>query len=245
MKFFLVIFSCFLSVQTAVASELEGTYLYKITTLQAAPGELTDVIKSLQSLISEGHYDDTGTRKPMIMRHSQGDHWDLLILKPVESYSHYYSPKHLQARKSLPYQSRINALSDRLAFEDSFFAYGPSADRIEQAFAENAFFHLELFEAAPSSKEKLLTQRRMENLYLQKTHRKPNFIFSTADGSNIDSFTIGFHKNLLAYATRPEISDEDADIAARSAGFKDRSDIGILLRHYISSHHDTFATKVE
>jgi len=62
-------------------------------------------------------------------------------------------------------------------------------------------------------------------------------------GSDVDVFTIGFHKDIEAFAAASDISDEDKEAAAIEAGFKARSDISFYLRTLISSHHDTLAVK--
>ena len=68
--------------------------------------------------------------------------------------------------------------------------------------------------------------------------------FRRAAGSDVDVFTIGFHKSLEAFAAPASVSDEEKEAAAIEAGFKDRSDLSFYLRSLISSHHDTLAVKV-
>jgi len=70
-------------------------------------------------------------------------------------------------------------------------------------------------------------------------------IFSRAAGSDVDVFTIGFHKNFEAFAAPGSVSDADKEAAAIAAGFKGRSDISFYLRSLISGHHDTLAVKVK
>ena len=93
--------------------------------------------------------------------------------------------------------------------------------------------------------DELLGQRRMENVYLRSTGQTPNMIFRRAAGSDVDVFTIGFHKNFEAFAAPASASDEEKEAAAIEAGFKDRSDLSFYLRSLMSSHHDTLAVKVE
>ena len=99
--------------------------------------------------------------------------------------------------------------------------------------------------AVAGKAEQLLEQRRMENNYLGATGLKPNMIFRRAAGSDVDSFTIGFHEDMEAFAAPSDVSDEDKEAAAVDAGFKARSDISFYLRTLISGHHDTLAVRVD
>lgn len=206
------------------ASELEGDQLYRVSTVRAAPGAFEELLEAIgsrkESVISS-----------LVMRHSQGDQWDLLIIaaiKPAEAT-----------------QAGILAKLDAfIAFEEDHFAYGPSWDALSAAYKDNAFYHIEMFEAAAGKADELLGQRRMENAYLSATGQVPNTIFRRAAGSDVDVFTIGFHKNLEAFAAPAGVSDADKEAAAIAAGFKSRADISFYLRSLISGHHDTLATRV-
>jgi len=116
---------------------------------------------------------------------------------------------------------------------------------MKRAYAENGFFHIEMFEAAPGKAGELLRQRRMENAYLVATGQPPNMIFRRAAGSDVDVFTIGFHESLESFAAPAPASDEEKEAAARAAGFESRADISFYLRSLISRHHDTLAVKVD
>ena len=74
----------------------EDGYLYRAQFVQAAPGrlvELLDLVKSRRSDV------------PFVMRHSQGDRWDLLLLTPMGSYGDFYAPERAP-RRSGPTSSR-------------------------------------------------------------------------------------------------------------------------------------------
>src|ERR1043166_4654646 len=75
-------------------------YLYQAKLVQAAPGKLLELIELQKSRLIE--YRNAGDDLPLMMRHSQGDHWDLLLLIPMKSYADYYSPERVaKRRKSL------------------------------------------------------------------------------------------------------------------------------------------------
>lgn len=222
----------------AVAAELEGNYLYKVTTLRAAPGTLSDLLDRIK---------DLNKPKPFVMRHSQGDQWDLLIIAPMDSWDKYYETTAIERRKDAAHSfaELISEHASFIAFAEDHFAYGPSLATIEKAFDENNFFHIEMFKAAPGQSAALLQQRRMENTYLAATGQTANMIFHRAAGSDIDVFTIGFHPSLQVFAQPADVTNEEKDVAAKSAGFKGLSDISFYLRSLITGHHDTLAVKVD
>ena len=209
----------------AHAGELEGDQLYRVTTARAASGSLPDLLGSIASR-------RTGERPPLVMRHSQGDHWDLMVIAAID-------------RDSAMDPGFLTPSSDLIAFEEDHYAYGPPWADVSAAYEANSFYHIEMFEAVAGKAEELLDQRRMENTYLSATGLKPNMIFRRAAGSDVDSFTIGFHKDMEAFAAPSDVSDADKEAAAVDAGFKARSDISFYLRTLISGHHDTLAVKVK
>ena len=217
--------ACLYLIASAHANDLEGDQLYRVSTVRAAPGAFENLLEQLV------------TRKEsppssLIMRHSQGDQWDLMVIEPIDA---------SQAMKA----SLIAAMQKLIAFEENHFAYGPSWDVLITAHQGNSFYHIEMFEAVAGKADELLRQRRMENAYLSATGQVPNTIFRRAAGSDVDVFTIGFHKNLEAFAAPSGVSDEDKEAAAIEAGFKSRADISFYLRSLISGHHDTLAVKVD
>lgn len=220
-----IVFLGLASAHSTEMRDLEGDYLYKVTTVRAATGSLSDLLDWLATRRGE---------VPYIMRHSQGDQWDLMIVTPLETWAAYAT------------RIRPVALPERyIAFEEDHFAWGPRRAALSEAYDNNAFFHIEMFNAAPGKAAALLEQRRMENAYLEATGQTPNMIFRRAAGSDVDVFTIGFHEDMQAFAAPGRVSDRDKETAAKAAGFKDRADISFYLRSLISSHHDTLAVKVE
>ena len=227
--------------------ELEGDYLYKVSTVRAAPGSLAGLLDWTAKLRDSDYFEDSGQEPPFLMRHSQGDQWDLMIIVPMESWTAYYSERATQKRsKASAAHAQLLGSGDSLfALDEDHFAYGPPLSVVKTAYDANSFFHIEMFAAAPGKADELLGQRRMENVYLGTTGQTANMIFRRAAGSDVDVFTIGFHKSLEAFAAPASASDQEKEAAAIEAGFKDRSDLSFYLRSLISSHHDTFAVKVE
>jgi hypothetical protein len=247
MKLFSVLVFLMAFPAIAHADELEGNYLYKITTLRAATGALADLLECETQLNASGYYEEAGQETPLLMRHSQGDHWDLLVIVPMQSWTDYHSREATQKRHSASteHAELIAAGQDLFAFYEDHFAYGPPWSAVKKAYAENGFFHIEMFLAAPGKTKELLEQRRMENVYLRSTGQVPNMIFSRAAGSDVDVFTIGFHPSFEAFASPAGVTIEEKDRLAKAAGFKGLADISFYLRSLISGHHDTLAVKVD
>jgi len=196
---------------------------YRITLLRAAPGSLATLIEQTSE------YKESKQGNVSIMRHSQGDHWDLMILEP--------------AGKTPLKTKNYSEIAD---FQHSFLAKSNvSWSQIRPKANESDLFHIEMFHAVHGKAQELLKQRKMENAYLTATQRKANVIFETTFGSDVDSFTIGYYKDLPAFASMPDLPSEIFSKAATDAGFKSRDDIGLYLRQLILSHQDTLATRVE
>ena len=236
----------FASASLAGAQQLEGDYLYKVSTVRAAPGSLSAFLDWLNALQESEYFEDAGEAPPFVMRHSQGDQWDLMIITPMKGWTDYYSAANVRRRdNSASIHSELISKSDALiAFDSDHFAYGPPLPALKAAHNDNGFFHIEMFEAAPGKATELIRQRRMENNYLKATGQTTNMIFRRAAGSDVDVFTIGFHKSLEAFAAPAYATDAEKEAAAIAAGFKDRADISFYLRSLISGHHDTLAVKV-
>lgn len=238
---------CFSTMAPVQASELEGDYLYKVTTVRAAPGQLSGLIDSFLALQEGDYLDEAGLAPPLLMRHSQGDQWDLMIIWPMQNWAAFHAQVATSKREAaaMEHAGLLSDLSVKIAFEEDHFALGPPVVTLQAEYADNDFYHIEMFEAVAGKADDLAEQRRMENDYLSRTGQKPNMIFLRAGGSDVDVFTIGFHRSLEAFATQGDSSDEEKERAARVAGFESRSSISFYLRSLISGHHDTLAVKLK
>src|SRR6478672_8775011 len=71
--------------------------LYRFVLIQAAPGRLLDLIELYRRrlpVMAAG-----GDELPYIVRHAQGDRWDLLVIYPSGSFTTYYSAERVQRRE--------------------------------------------------------------------------------------------------------------------------------------------------
>jgi len=226
---------------------LEGDYLYKVTTVRAERGQLEQLLRAFTNLKPSGYYQAAGTTPPFIMRHSQGDQWDFMVITPMKSWTDYYAKDAAQrrtdARKN--FAPLWQEITGDVAFAEDLFATGPDLASLQKAYAENGLYHIEMFDAAAGKTTDLYKQRQMENEYLSETGQIANMIFEREVGSNVDVFTIGFHKDFKTFSADAPVTADEKEAAAKAAGFKDRADLSFYLRSLISAHHDTFATKVE
>ena len=239
LHFFLLLFILALFASSTRASA--PRYLYKTKLVQAAPGKLLDLIELQKASLTE--YQRAGEEQPLMMRHSQGDRWDLLLLIPMKSYADYYSPERVSKRKILKAtQDKLDAL---IAWQEDVFVYGPSLPDVQKAFVSSSFFHVEMFDALAGKQADLFKEREMENAYLKALKRPENLIFVRDQGAAWDLFTIGTYRDLKHFAESAGIPEADQEAAAKAAGFEAANRIGPYLRTLISSHHDTLAVSVK
>ena len=240
MRFFLpVLILALFAVSTSASTP---TYLYKTKLVQAAPGKLLDLIELHKSSLAE--YKNAGDEPPLMMRHSQGDHWDLLLLIPMKNYADYYSPERVSKREQIlkENQDKLDAL---IVWQEDVFVYGPPLTELQKAFASSAFFHVEMFDALAGKQSELFKERAMENAYLKALKRPENLIFVRDQGASWDLFTIGAYRDLKHFAESAGIAEADQNAAAKAAGFEAANRIGPYLRTLIGAHHDTLAVSVK
>jgi len=211
---------------SATAQSLQGDLLYRYTLLRAAPGRLLDLVAAAKTL-------GAPPSKALVLRHSQGDHWDVMVLQPVGSYA-----SHLKEPRPAPLVPEA-----LLAWQEDGFARGPDLDQLA-GFRDGGLFHAEMFHALADKRKELLQERVMENAYLRGVGRPPNAIFVRELGASWDCFTLGSYRNWSHYAERDALSKEKAAAAAKAAGFQSDDHVGQYLRSLILDHHDSLLTPV-
>ncbi len=223
-------------------------YLYKITLLRAAPGHLLDVIEAYGARIPA--YDAAGDQRPVMIRHSQGDHWDLMVIEPVRSLPAYYASDRVARRVSAGEDAGVSPhefdahLQQIISWKEETFFSGVSVEGFRRRFDGANYFHVEMFIALPGKGEELYQERVMENEYLRRIGRPLNLIFAKALGGSWDSFTLGFYRDIKHYAESADTPAELQQEAAVAAGFEGADKIGTYLRELIARHNDTLAGKV-
>ena len=206
---------------------------YWVTQYRAAPGKFP----ALLELVSATDWEAFEQGRPIIMRHSQGNHWDLMLMGKHQD----CVTDECQAAMST-FETATDELVD---FELSFLATSKTswAD-MKAKDSESGFYHIEMFNAGAGKHDALMRQRVIENDYIERIGQSPNEIFEVSFGSDFDIFTIGFYESLQAYSVPADVTQEEAEAAAKAAGFKNRADVSFHLRELIIGHHDTLAVKV-
>ncbi len=217
-------------------------YLYRTTLIQAAPGQLLWLIDQLKARTAA----EQGIGEPptWMIRHSQGDHWDLLLLTPIGSYMDYFSEKRVEKREK-SFAVAPGRLRDAIAWQEDVFVWGPPVEEVRSVMTSGNFYHVEMFIALPRLQGELRRERQMENAYQKYLGRPENLIFMRDMGAAWDCYTIGVYRDLKHYAESADIPAEKQEEAARAAGFQSVSQIGPYLRTLIRSHHDTLGTAVK
>lgn len=230
---------------TLLATSLSAQdQLYKVSLLRAKPGELLKLIDQINEDIA--NYESYLENKPYLLRHSQGDHWDLMLIYPIDQLSTYFSENESQKRSESktfekPYGSSFH---DIVSFQEEAIVTGPTINAFIDAFEKYNLFHIEIFTALAGKQSELLDQRLAENQFYAGIEHRPNFIFTRVFGPSWDNFTIGFYEDMHDFAG-PEIPFEKEDQAAKDAGFEGVNYIGSYLRSLLSEHHDTLAWKID
>jgi hypothetical protein len=196
---------------------MRGEVLHRMTLLRAAPGRLLDLVAAMKG-------------RGLVLRHSQGDQWDLMVLAPVAGYA--------ELGRAAPM-----AEPDLVAWQEDELVRGPDLGRLD-GFAGAGLYHIEMFVALAGRRDGLVREREMENAYLAALGRPRNAIFVRELGAAWDAFTIGAYRSWKQFAERDDIPAERSAAAARAAGFEGDDRIGPYLRSLIQSHHDTLATPV-
>lgn len=229
------------------AAAAEGNYLYRAQLVQAAPDkivELIDLYKTRASLTEAA-----GDTAPFFMRHSQGDHWDLLLIYPLKSYADYYSAERTARRTKAEASAAdlVGRIQKDIAWQEDLFLYGPALETMQAAFKDSDFYHVEMLHALPGKQAELRKEREMESTYQKFLGRSEIFVFVRDQGAAWDILSIDFYQDLQHYAgcsgngTCVTPSKEKQQAAAHAAGYTDEDQIGIYLRTVIAYHRDTLA----
>jgi len=227
----------------------ERGYLYKTTFVRAAPGKLLDLVALYKGGMEA--FDASGDERPLWWRHTQGDQWDLMFLFPMGSYTEYYSKERVSRRKkaggaaSLSDQDFLQRLNVCSAWREDIFVLGPPLEKVKKAFADTAYYHIEIFISLPGKQEELYKEREMENIYQVATGRPETLIFVRNQGAAWDLFTLGCYRDLKHWASSADIPKEKRDSAARQAGFNNPDEIGPYMRTLIDMHRDTMGVAIK
>lgn len=218
---------------------------YKVITMRATPGKLLDLIDVIKADLK--NYERAGVEKPFLMRHSQGDQWDLLLMYPIKDLSKHFSTNEMNKRRDNSAtldQGYGRPYYNLVSWQEESIVEGPSLEEFNDRFTSFDYYHVEMFQALAGKQEELLRQREMENVYLTEIGRDTNLIFTKIFGGEVDIFTLGFYRDIKHFAESADIPIETENAAAKKAGFESVYTIGSYLRSLLLEHHDTLAGAV-
>lgn len=225
----------------SVGEEASEEGLYRITMLRAAPGNWVKLKAVIEGQGEAGATDADGRLIPYRIRHSQGAHWDFMLIQPIADLGLYFGDA--TAALETPFRSKVSALAD---FAEDWVVSGPSHYVLKAAYPGAGMFLVEMFRARAGMKGALLDSRHRENAVLVEIDTSANFVFVGRFGADWDVMTIGFYESLSAYAAAGSgISPEEEDRAARAHGFDGIGDLAPSLRSLLTEHSDTLATAMK
>jgi hypothetical protein len=222
--------------------------LYRLQLLQAAPGRLLELIETVKkhSAVAAA----AGDGAPVIMRHSQGDHWDLAVLWPMGEWDAYYDAARMAKREAAARASGAPAdqlerqLDPLVSWHEDLYLRGAPVEALRAHVKDAGLLHYEMMQALPGRREALIEERRMENAFNRNRGRGETLIFVREAGAAWDVVTLGVYRNWTQYAESDLIPKETSDAAAAKAGFTNADGVGPYMRTLISTHRDTLGPPV-
>ena len=236
------------AVLAMTAIQADTTYLYRTHFIRAAPGEILELIEVLHERMS--YYDAAGEAAPFIMRHAQGDHWDLQIMYPMGSFVDYYGPERVARRERAAEASGVTAEEFRrrvrllTSWQEELYVLGPPLETMTETMNSGGYFHTEIMIALPGKQDELFHEREMENVYQRLTGRPERMIFTRVSGAPWDNFTLGIFRDLQHFAALSGMTAEETEAAAREAGFESANKVGVYMRSLILRHQNTHGSIV-
>src|SRR5512138_1421165 len=196
-----------------------STDLYRFVMIQAAPGKLTELIDLYRGrlpVIAAG-----GDELPLIVRHSQGDRWDLLVIYPSGSFSTYYSPERVAKREQAAAASGVSNAQfakrfyDLVGWHEDVYVEGPPVATLRSYVGDAKLVHLEMLQALAGQRDALIAERRMENAFNRERGRPGTLIFTHEQGAAWDVITLDAYRDWRHYAESDAIPQQVNDAAAR------------------------------
>ena len=223
--------------------------LYRFVFVQAAPGrllELIDLYKARLPVIAAG-----GDEAPYIVRHSQGDRWDLVVIYPSGSFTAYYSAERVRQRSAAADKSGLSnpefarKFYELVAWHEDVYVEGPPLAAFREYVKDLGLVHFEMFQALAGRRDALIEERRMESAFNIARGRPGALVFTHEQGAAWDVITLDGFRNWRHYAESETIPQDVTDAAAKKAGFQNADAISPYMRSLISLHHDTIGTPVK
>lgn len=230
--------------QQPVSTPAPAHELYRIIFFKAAPGKLPDLIDAYKN----APLPDNMTPRPMVFRHQSGADWDLMVIYPLGARAS------MDANAPAPPEA-VRRFKERVmgdyAWHADTYASGPPLAVVQRALAvpppraaqagESGGLYLIEESVALAGHHDALG--RFLDRDMAAARARGAVKFEHVQGDAWDFLLIFRYASWHEYAAAE--SDPAADDDARKQGFADAEAIGLEFRTHISSHHDTFASRVQ
>ena len=222
--------------------------LYKFVTIQAAPGRLLDLIAAYRERAPV--MAASGDEMPIVVRHSQGDRWDLLLIYPTGSFTDYYSKERIAKREAAGAASNMSnaafqqRLYDLIGWHEDVFVWGPPQAELRAYMQGNTLAHLEMLQAMGGKHDELIKERYMESAFNVGRGRPAMLVFTHEQGAAWDVITLDAWKDWKHYGDLQAVPPDVSEAAAKKAGFASAESVGVYMRSLINTHHDTLGSVV-
>jgi hypothetical protein len=200
--------------------------LYHIPISKAAPGKLPQLIEAYKSEPAPAADEPQVT--PIILRHRDGDEWDLVTITPLGKQVTLSASAPPQA--TLDYYQRLAPLSD---WHNDTFVLGPSWAVVQKALVVakgEPVYVVTDYRALPGHRPQL---RTVLDRNAQDTPGR-NVLFAHVEGAAW---------NFLDITRYDSWADVGAPPPQPPAGTQPQ-DQGLAMREHVAVHHDTIATYV-
>lgn len=217
-----------LTATTAVAQQpaqpsAPALELYHIHFSKAAPGKLPQLIDTYKAAPAPEASEPQFT--PIILRHRDGDEWDLLMITPLGKQTTLTSNPAPQA--VMDYYGRVGPLSD---WHNDTFVLGPSWAVVQKALIVakgEPVYVVTDYRALPGHRAQL---KAVLDRNAQDTPGR-NVLFLHAEGASWNFL------NITRYDTWAEVGAPPPQPPAGTAP----QDTGLAIREHMAVHHDTIA----
>lgn len=220
--------------------------LYKFVMIQAAPGKLPDLLAAYRDRAPVMAVN--GDEAPIVVRHSQGDRWDLLVIYPIGSFTTFYSAERMARRDAAGKASGVTnaAFQERLyqfiAWHEDVFVWGPPLAELRAYVQGKSVAHLEMLQAMAGQHDALTRQRHMESAFNVNRGRPRLLVFTHQEGAAWDVITLEAWSDWRQYGEAQMVAADVSEAAAKKAGFASADAVGVAMRSLINTHHDTLGT---
>jgi hypothetical protein len=221
--------------------------LYHVHFAKAAPGKLREMIDGYLSAPA----DPNASAPPLVLRHVEGDDWDLLVLTPLGK-----EDKLTAAVPSAADQQFIQRMRPLRALHSDTFAIGPAwtEARTElnvstsnsavvptsgsSAAADKPVYIVTTYRALPGHRDQL------EEVLRKMAALNPGsrVTLQHMEGSPWDLVSVDRFNSWTAFADNEANPDMQK---LRAQGFTSADGPSLALREHMAEHHDTIAVKVD